>query len=210
VTRQPFRELALLSLLVAVALASAGAAWSADVPPAGVLRPDAPPPTVAIPAAGVINPNDRWEFRLGGYAHDPFKHERGRADVGVELVAPELPINAGFWQFLVPRPHVGGVFDTGGRTSYVYAGAVWTWNLTPRIFFEPIFGATVHNGKLDTPDVTWDSLGCRLLFHTGTNLGYRFTESWNVSVSWEHSSNAKICGRNVGLNNFGAKIGFSF
>src|SRR5213078_3084961 len=121
---------------------------------------------------------------------------------------PRLSINVpAEFAFLVPRPHFGAMINTHNRTSYGYAGFSWTFNLLPKLFIEPFFGGAVHDGKLTTADPTWNALGCRVLFHDGISLGYRLTESWSIMGTFAHISNASLCGRNVGQNNFGARLG---
>jgi hypothetical protein len=105
----------------------------------------------------------------------------------------------------------GGTLNFGGKTSVAYAGFAWTWDITPNWFIEPSFGGAIHSGRLEAPDSSGRlSLGCRELFRPGLSSGYRLNERWTVVVAWEHISNANLCGRNAGLNNLGAKIGFSF
>jgi hypothetical protein len=56
------------------------------------------------------------------------------------------------------------MINTAGKTSYGYAGVVWTLNILPQFFIEPMFGGAVHDGNatatpvpdentLDTGDV---------------------------------------------------------
>jgi lipid A 3-O-deacylase len=171
-----------------------------------------------IPAwqGGVMSPSrldgtDRYELRLGAFAHGVGFEERGGVDVNAELVFPRIPIRLPpAWDFLVPQPHIGVMANTGGKTSYVYAGFVWTFNLTERFFVQPVFGAAYHNGVLDNPPPDRVALGCPNLFHTGLSAGYRVNERWTLYGTWEHISNANLCSRNVGLNNYGARIGYKF
>jgi lipid A 3-O-deacylase len=114
------------------------------------------------------------------------------------------------WVFVVPRPHVGVMVSTGGKTSYVYGGFVWTFNLTERLFVEPIFGGAFHNGETDRWAADRVALGCPLLFHTGASVGFRLNEWWTVYGTWDHISNANLCSRNVGLNNWGGRVGYKF
>src|SRR5438477_953472 len=120
-----------------------------------------------------------YEARGGLYRHSVGGWEAGSFDLNGEFLFPKLPAN---WlpvqyQFFVPRPHIGAMLNTAGKTSYAYIGMVWTLNITPRLFLEPIFGGAFHNGKLEAPpdDPNWNSLGCRALFHTGMSVGYRVT-----------------------------------
>ena len=153
----------------------------------------------------------RLELRLGAFAHGLGAEERGGADVNAELVFPRFPVDTPTaWVFVVPRPHVGVMVSTGGKTSYVYGGFVWTFNLTERLFVEPIFGGAFHNGETDRWAADRVALGCPLLFHTGASVGFRLNEWWTVYGTWDHISNANLCSRNVGLNNWGGRVGYKF
>jgi len=44
----------------------------------------------------------------------------------------------------------------------------------------------------------------------GLSGGFRFDEHWTLLATWEHISNAGTCSRNVGLNNYGLKLGYRF
>jgi lipid A 3-O-deacylase len=187
-------------LLLAVMATSAAAA--ADLP------------VVVPPLAPAWN---AYEFRLGGFYHAaPFigpGHEAGGADLNAEFLTPRLP----FWQdsalaFLSPRLQAGAMLNFGRKTSYAYAGFAWTVPVTEKWFLEPMFGGAIHNGELNLPGLDPDrlSLGCRQLFHTGLSGGYHLGDGWSVMLTWEHLSNAGLCVRNQGINDVGAKIGFSF
>src|SRR4051794_16057880 len=71
----------------------------------------------------------RFEARVGAFAHSVGGWESGLYDVNVELVGPRLPIDIGWLSFMVPRPHVGVMANTGKRTSYAYAGFEWNWHI---------------------------------------------------------------------------------
>jgi lipid A 3-O-deacylase len=171
--------------------------------------------SVPVPQTVVVEPPDRantFEARFGAFYHDPgFDEARPRTiDVNAELVGPRLPIPVDGWaKMFVPRPMVGVMANTGGKTSFAYISAVWTfqWN---NFFFEPIFGGAVHNGYLDNPPPGRLALGCNPLFHTGLSLGYYITDHWAVMGTWQHISNANACERNVGLNTYGLRLGYSF
>jgi hypothetical protein len=63
------------------------------------------------------------------------------------LVFPKIYTVPGWQDILIPRFHVGGMGNLGGRTSYGYAGALWTLNYD-RYFTEVFFGGAVHDGPL--------------------------------------------------------------
>ena len=154
----------------------------------------------------------QYEIRGGVFAHDPFSPEKGSADINAEFLA-KLPFAApsGGWSFLIPRVHVGGMLNTAGRTSHVYAGFTWTYDITRAIFAEASFGGAFHNGYTgDAPRYHENSLGCSPLFRESASLGYRLTENWSVMATIEHMSNAGLCKQNRGLTNVGARIGYRF
>ena len=161
---------------------------------------------------GPTVPDPSWfEARLGAYAHDPFKNEKGSVDIGAELVFARLPIaTAPGWEWLVPRPTIGIMANTAGKTSYGYVASTWTIDITRWFFIEPVVGAAIHDGELDTRDPTRDSMGCRVLWHVGGNVGVRLTDNWSVLASWRHISNSNLCHRNNGVDGFGAQVGYRF
>jgi hypothetical protein len=43
-------------------------------------------------------------------------------------VFPRLPVTTGTWfDWFVPRPMVGVMANTAGKTSFGYLSMVWTW-----------------------------------------------------------------------------------
>jgi len=151
-----------------------------------------------------------FELRAGGFAHSIGGREVGSADVNVELLGPRLINVPVEYSYFIPRPQIGVMVNTAGRTSYAYAGVVWTLNITRQFFLEPIFGGSYNNGQIIAPDNTWNSLGCHAMFHTGLSAGYRIDDHWSLIGTWEHISNAGTCIRNVGQNDYGVKIGYRF
>jgi len=71
-------------------------------------------------------------------------------------------------------------------------------------------GGSAHNGKLDTDDDDRKSFGSSLLFRVGGAIGYRLTSNWNVSLQYEHMSNAYISDPNEGMDNLGVRLGYRF
>jgi lipid A 3-O-deacylase len=159
-------------------------------------------------------PLSSWEFRFGAFAHGVGSIEKGSVDVNAEIMAPRFAWaeSVGMWSFLVPRLHAGAMLNTGGRTSYGYAGFAWTWDVG-RFFFEPFLGGALHNGSL-AGDATHSALGCRWLIHSGGSVGYRVTDRLSVMATFDHLSNGKAafdaCPRNVGINDWGIRVGYTF
>ncbi|MEL6060285.1 MULTISPECIES: acyloxyacyl hydrolase [unclassified Methylobacterium] len=184
---------------------------------------DLPPPPAAY-AAPVQPLSIVSEVRIGGSVQDPGSAEGklpgfSKANVNGEILFAKPVISADpFWQAFVPRPTVGGSYNTGGRTSYAYLGATWTLEVFPetfnrRVFLDGFFGGVAHNGytgpKAETP-YGFNTLGCSPMFREAAALGFRLTEHWSIMATIEHMSNAGLCANNRGLTNFGGKIGYTF
>ncbi|WP_457106020.1 acyloxyacyl hydrolase [Methylobacterium sp. P5_C11] len=203
-------RLCLFGLLTGAVILPASAA---DAPP----RPAAYAPPVQ--PLSIVS-----EIRIGGAVQDPGSAEGklpgfSKANVNGEVLFAKPVLSADpFWQAFVPRPTVGGSYNTGGRTSYAYLGATWTLEVFPetfnrRIFLDGFFGGVAHNGwtgpKAETP-YGFNTLGCSPMFREAAALGFRLTEHWSIMATIEHMSNAGLCANNRGLTNYGGKIGYTF
>jgi lipid A 3-O-deacylase len=187
-----------------VALSLPSLAVAADAPVAALA------PTVNPPVP-LYDPT-RFEIRGGGFASS-WGPEAGTPDINGELVFPKIYSVQGWQDFFIPRLHVGGMGNLDGRTSYGYAGALWTFNYD-RYFAEASFGGAVHNGPLIANGPDQPSLGCRVLYHTSGDLGYRFDQHWSAMVTFDHASNGSPtlsnCRANTGISVIGLRVGYSF
>ena len=68
----------------------------------------------------------------------------------------------------------------------------------------------MHNGELRSFDPEEKSLGSRVLFRLGAELGVDVTERISLSAIYEHASNANLAEENEGLNNAGIRVGWRF
>ena len=134
-----------------------GVASATDLPP---------PPPPSSNSSVIFSPStlyhpERFELRGGFFAHAIASPEAGSVDANLELVAPKDLL---IWlpEYLTPRFHVGGIANFNGKTSYVYAGALWTFNITRSWFVEGFFGGLVHNGNLDDNASDMNPLDCPL------------------------------------------------
>lgn len=158
------------------------------------------------PAGGFVS-----GVRLGVLAHDygPLtSHDEDAVDVNVEVlfVSPDFlePI-------LAPRPHIGATFNAeGDATDQIYAGLTWTFDLTDSLFFDIGGGGAVHNGKTTSGPRDRTLLGCQVLFRGVAGLGWNFDEHHNVSLHFDHISNAFLCDPNEGLETVGIRYGYQF
>ncbi|MBM6595484.1 acyloxyacyl hydrolase [Microvirga pudoricolor] len=196
-----------LSLLIASI--GATAAFSADYKQQ---------PTPYIDTAPLNQPRSFVsELRFGLSAQDPWGNEgRGTSAnlTGEILFAKPFTASDLFTSYFIPRPHLGGSINTGGHTSFAYAGLTWTFDVTPSVFLEGSLGGAVHNGDTHANPglVAADkqALGCSPLFRESASVGVRLSANWSVMATIEHLSNAGLCTQNRGLTNVGARVGYSF
>ena len=210
-----------MRLCIAVVVPALIAALVGHVEVASATDMVVPPPPMAAPPPPVADTHylfskspldhpERWELRGGVFAHALASPESGSLDANVELVAPRFFVIPWLPTEATPRFHVGGMFNTAGKTSYVYAGALWTVDFTKHWFAEGFFGGLVHNGNLDDNADDMNGLGCRWAFHSGGSIGYRINDRWSVMGTFDHLSNGQICTNNKGINDYGLRAAYSF
>lgn len=200
------RDAATIGVSLFLALAAPVAGFAADVAPA------APAPAYVPPTSSEFPPMTGWEVRGGLYVHDPLSPERGSLDVNGEILAPQIFQGSNpFWSQFIPHPDLGATINTVGKTSNLYGGAAWNFDLTHRVFLGVDFGVGINDGKTgrNVPP-GWNEIGCNWWFHESASVGYRVTATWNVMVTVEHSSNAGFCAENRGLTNAGLRVGYQF
>lgn len=166
-------------------------------------------------SSAAAQPSFLSEFRIGFSAQDPWGPEGddGSANLtGEILLAKPFTASDLFTSYFIPRPHFGGSVNFDGRTSFVYTGLTWTYDITPAFFVEGSLGGAFHNGedKVTDPLAHRQSLGCSPLFRESGSVGVRLSANWSVMATIEHLSNAGLCSENRGLTNVGARVGYSF
>jgi hypothetical protein len=155
-----------------------------------------------------------YAVKLGALAHDVpdlwsgFQIEHDAVDINVEAqfaAAWAMPLG-------VIRPVIGGTINTRGDTSHAYIDARWQVDCPSRIFFEIGLGAAVHDGEIGgpgaNPNMKW--LGSRVLFHIPVEVGIHLDEHNDLSVYFEHTSNAYTQEFNEGLDRIGVRYGYRF
>lgn len=179
-----------------------------------------PPAAHAASAFGID------EVKLGVLAHSLGGKEPGSVDLNGEIlfVSPVpktalsgVPLRPILVPFLMPRPDAGFDLNTAGKTSQVYFGLNWTWPLF-RNLFQPGdavdasfgFGPAFNNGLIRSPTNYRNSLGSNVLFHTSGEFSYRFSSGYEVSLYYEHVSNAGLARENEGQNDAGMRFGIFF
>jgi lipid A 3-O-deacylase len=167
-----------------------------------------------IAAPAVAGPLD--EVRGGVYLQGlgPFSPNK---EEGVGLNAELLFNRLEALKFIgAPQPHVGVTAATGDlATSVIYAGLLWEYDFTERIFINGGFGLAIHDGetRFTPPDPLANDrsyLGCRALFRLSADLGVRLTDRFSAMIHTDHMSNADLCSENEGLDNTGLRFGYDF
>ncbi len=116
-----------------------------------------------------------FETRFGAFYHGMGNPEKNTVDLSGELVIAKPDFGTAYWTYMIPRPHVGGSLNLSHKTSFAYAGALWTFPVYQSWFFETYLDAAFHNGVLDG-DPTRSAMGCDPLFHVGASLGYQVSQ----------------------------------
>lgn len=151
-------------------------------------------------------------FKIGVLAHDVpnlwsgFQYEDDAADLNLEAqfaAAWALP-----WGVI--RPVVGGTINVNGDTSHAYVDARWQIDGPSGLFFEIGLGAAIHDGELEPIDPNAKALGSRVLFHIPAEVGIHIDAHHDLSVYFEHTSNAELADYNEGLDRIGLRYGYRF
>lgn len=173
-----------------------------------------------MPASVIASPPTTYidivdEVRVGVFAHNWIHDESAPVDASVELLSSALPLpgpsdNPWFGWFFRPRINIGGMINTGGKTSYGFTGLTWRIPIYKGFFFEGEFGGAVNTSPLrDEPGRV--NTGCRWDFRESGGFGYQFNEHWDLIANVEHISHATFCTHiNPGLTQVGARIGYRF
>jgi len=166
----------------------------------------------AGPLAGVVD-----EAKLGTSIHDiaiGADHKEPGTDINSEVlfVSPSL-----FAPIFSPRPHLGVMANSAGKTSWSYAGL--TWSVTPfkgllapndGIFAALGLGGAVHTGNNASTDPDRKGMGTTFLFHEYAELGYRDAAGYSLSAFLDHVSNANTAKHNPGITDLGVRVGYKF
>lgn len=168
-----------------------------------------------------LDDTSRLELRGGYLVSIPFpflpQHafpERGTSNLNIEVVAPKFWHTSSILDVLLPRLHAGGTANLDGRTSYAYAGFLWTVDYTPRNFAELFFGGVVHDGQVGDSNPKLAQLGCHALYQIGVNFGYRLSSRLSAMLTFDHASDGEpflsSCDRNEGIDVLGLRLGYAF
>ena len=179
-----------------------------------------------LPAVGQAQNLSYPEVKLGVLAHDvgfAGGKEHG-VDINPEVIFPS-PISDAWlatlpgyisWA-LQPRGTLGAEFNTGKYTNQYYFGVTWSWQLLSNLVlpsdgvtFNIFFGPSFNDGELRASQPDRKSLGSNVLFREAFELGYRINPVYQVSVMFDHTSNAGLAKENQSINDFGLRLGVRF
>lgn len=161
------------------------------------------------------------EVRVGLLDHDTglvgTSKENG-VDLAIEAFSQ--PIEA--LDFVgAPRVVGGVIINSENQTNQLYLGLQAQRTFAQDVFrsgdgfyIEGLVGIAYHDGKIDvrnTPENDeWKSHGSAFLFRTGFGVGYRFNETWSLTATFAHISNANLAEPNQGANDVGLRVGMRF
>jgi hypothetical protein len=176
--------------------------------------------TVPAPqfAPYVFEPID--EIRVGAFAHNWIHDENAPVDVSIEALSSPLAFpgynsswvvgNPWVSWFFQPRLNLGGMINTGGKTSYGFGGFNWRIPIVGKFFFEGELGGAANNAP-DWHERGRVDMGCTFAFRESGGFGFQFSDHWDAIGSIEHVSHASFCGKtNPGLTQVGLRIGYRF
>ncbi len=151
------------------------------------------------------------EVKLGILAHDLRFIAASPVEEGIDINAELLFVSPDFFEPIwSPRPHIGVQINADGRTSQVYAGLTWTFDLTEQVWLGASVGGAFHNGETTNVGLSRKALGSDVLFRLSAEIGVDITEKFSISLYLDHESNAFLADRNPGLDNAGVRFGWKF
>jgi len=152
------------------------------------------------------------QVRVGVMMHDVSgllsrNHKEDGFDSGLELVFDRKI--AELWSGVI-RPNLGFTWNNRGETSKAYAGVIGRWTFDSPFSFEFAFGGTVHTGERESRDPDKKELGSKLLFRSSLELGWSVAEHQQISLYYDHISNAGLAHKNQGMDLVGLRWGWTF
>lgn len=151
------------------------------------------------------------EVKFGVLAHDVRIVAADTFESGIDINGEVLFVSPAFlapvWK---PRPHLGVQGNTSGDTSQVYAGLTWTFDIAKPVWLGLSVGGALHNGETSRTGLNRKAFGSSALFRLSAELGVDMGDHLNLSLYFDHESNAFLADRNPGIDNVGARIGWKF
>lgn len=109
------------------------------------------------------------------------------------------------------HPNLGLSVNTSGGTSKIYAGGVWQYRGNSGWFVDLGLSMAIHNGETDSEsEAEMNQLGSPILFRLSFEAGFSLTEHHQLSLLFDHMSNAYLVDPNEGLDTLGLRYGYRF
>lgn len=152
------------------------------------------------------------QLRVGVMLHDASgmlsrNHKEDGFDTGLEVVFDRRIAELGSG---VIRPNLGFTWNNRGGTSKAYAGVIGRWTTDGPFSLELAFGLTAHTGERESRDPGEKKLGSKLLFRSSLELGWSFARQQQLSLYYDHISNAGLAHENQGMDLVGLRWGWTF
>jgi outer membrane immunogenic protein len=114
------------------------------------------------------------------------------------------------WVFS-PRPMIGASISAEGKTDTAYAALAWDAPIWGPYFAEFTAGGLIHDQKLNVVYSDRPSpLTTRFLFRESIAVGRQIGPDWRILAFLAHASNGDLASGNVGLNEVGVLLGYTF
>ena len=161
----------------------------------------------SAPSNGFIS-----ELKIGALAHDVpnlwsgFQVETPAIDANIEVLFHPVYVN----NFSSLRPAIGATVNPDGQTSHGYADIRWQLAPSPMWYLTLGIGVAYQNGLTDPGDPGRKWLGSHVLFHPSAEIGLNLDAHNNISLYFEHMSNANSQHENEGMDDIGVRYGYRF
>lgn len=167
--------------------------------------------TYPAAAGGFGHYADKTEIRLGAGFYDTgpaTRHAENGGSFNAEFLLPSPELFSGIGS---PRPYVGVDFaNVDHAISVGYAGLVWDYSLTDRLYVSGSLGGAVNNAKELRHSQFTRNLGSNFGFHVGAAVGFDVTENLTAQAYLNHFSNAGLARPNGGHESTGFRLGYRF
>jgi hypothetical protein len=110
-----------------------------------------------------------------------------------------------------PRPEIGATISLTGYESMAHLGLTWqAYILDSPFFVQGTLGGAVNNGYASGAPAGYLNLGCNYGFYESAGVGADLPGNLTWTLTYEHTSNLKLCMPNEGLSNLKFQMGMKF
>jgi len=152
------------------------------------------------------------EIRVGVAAHDVDSLWSGDSKEEGPDICAEIIFNRRLFHLLgaAAYPNTGISLNTRGDTSKIYGGFLLQWEQIASLTFSTGFGLALHNGERETDSADKKSLGAQVLFRVPIEIGYTLMPNHQITIAFDHISNAYLASPNDGMDTLGIFYGYRF